>query len=237
VSLQYANENLVIVVAGCSGSGKSTVANLILLNTDFSCRFVYDPSGEYAERFGMRPCRTAAEVEASIPTGWVIYDPTFYFPGSDIAGTEAAEKSFNAFCEAVWVKSRGLRGQKILLADEIWKFCSPNFMPVPLMAIIQNGRKHGIGLLATTQKPNKMNETIIGEATEFISFRLEGRLLLQSLERNMETFPVRDLPALLLEDKRRSHCIAQNRRSGVARRYEMDFTAGKLRRLTTSDRV
>lgn len=231
MALQYANENLAIVVAGCSGSGKSTVANLILLNGAFTCRFIFDPSGEYAERFGRRACHTAAEIRAAIPTGFVIINPTFLFPGSDIAGTEASQLAFEKTCEMVWLLSRDIRGQKIFLADEIWKFCTPNFMPVALMAIIQNGRKHGIGLLATTQKPNKMNETIIGEATEFIGFRLEGRLLLQSLERNMETFPTRDLSGLVLVDKVKSHCIAQNRRSGVVRRYELDFKTGKLKRL------
>lgn len=237
MSLQYDKENLVIVVAGCSGSGKSTVANLILLNGEFTCRFIYDPSGEYAERFGIRPCHTAAEIRAAIPTGWVIINPTFLFPQSDIAGTEASEVAFDKVSEMVWIESRNIRGQKIFLADEIWKFCSPNFIPVGLMAIIQNGRKNGIGLLATTQKPNKMNESIIGEATEFIGFRLEGRLLLQSVARNMETFPTGDLPALTLINKVRSHCIAQNRRSGIVRRYELDFPTGKLRRLTTSVHV
>ena len=231
MSLQHANENLCLVVAGCSGSGKSTLANLILLNSPFTVRFVFDPSGEYAERFGIRAVTTPAELRAAIETGWVIYDPRFLFPGSDIATTEASQLAFEKFCEFVWVVSRQIRGQKILMADEIWKFCSPNYIPTGLMAIIQNGRKNGIGLLATTQKPNKMNETIIGEATEFIGFRLEGRLLLQSLERNMETFPVRDLTSLELVDKVRSVCIAQNRRSGIVKRYELDFPTGKFRRL------
>lgn len=231
MALQFANENLVIVVSGCSGSGKSTVANLILINCDFSVRFVFDPSGEYAARFQRRPCQTAAELNASIATGWVIFDPTLIFPGSDIAGTEASQLAFEKFCEFAWLKSRDLPAQKILLADEIWKFCSPNKMPIPLMAIVQNGRKNGLGLLATTQKPNRMNETIIGESTEFISFRLEGRNLLKSVEENMETFPARELPALLLVDKQRAHCLAQNRRSGCVLRYELDFKSGKLSRL------
>ena len=102
---------------------------------------------------------------------------------------------------------------------------------MPLAAIIQNGRKNGIGLLATTQKPNKLNETILGEATEFIGFKLEGRNLLKSLEDNMESFPTRDLPGLILHDNFRSQCLAQNRRSGCVRRYELDLVTLKLKRV------
>jgi DNA helicase HerA-like ATPase len=231
MALQFANENLVLVIAGCSGSGKSTVAICWLLNAKLTCRFIFDPSGEYAIRFNRRPVTTAAELRAAIGTGWVIYDPKHLFPGSDIAGTDAASEAFSKFCEWAWIVSRDIPGQKILMADEIWQFCSPNFIPIALRAIIQNGRKNGIGLLATTQKPNKMNETILGEATEFIGFRLAGRNLLKSLEDNIEIFPVHELPGLLLVDKVKSHCIAQNLRSGGLRRYELDFTTGKLTRL------
>lgn len=231
VSLQLANSNLVIVVAGRSGTGKSTVANLIVLNSGFSCVFIFDPEGEYAGRFQRRACQTVAELNAAIATGWVIFDSTFLFPGSDIAETEQSQAAFKNFCEWVWTKAPAINGQKILVADEIWKFCTPNFIPLSLRAIVQNGRKRGIGLLATSQKPNKMNETIIGEATEFIGFRLEGRNLLKCLEENMETFPVADLSSLLYVEKVKAHCIAQNRISGVQRRYELDFKTGKLRRL------
>ena len=221
-----------MVMTGCSGSGKSTIAIGYLLNENFSCRFLFDPSGEYAERLQRRAATNPAELLASIATGYVIFNPCVMFPGADIAGTEASQKAFTSFCEWAWIQSRKIPGQKILLADEIWQFCTPNQIPISLRAIVQNGRKAGLGLLATTQKPNKMNETIIGEATEFIGFRLEGRLLLKSLEDNFDgTFPVRDLPDLVLVDKVRSQCIAQNRRSKCIRRYELDFVSGKLRRL------
>jgi hypothetical protein len=224
--LQFANENLVLVVAGCSGSGKSTVAICYLLNAKLTCRFIFDPSGEYAIRFQQRACTTPEELNAAIGTGWVIFDPATLFPGDNVT-------AFKMFCEWAWTMSRDLPGQKILFADEIWQFCSPNAIPQPLAAICQNGRKNGIGLLVTTQRPNRMNEAIIGEATEFIGFRLVGSNKLDYLARNLDEFPVCDLPGLLLIDKVRSQCIAQNLRTGGVRRYELDFVTGKLKRTAT----
>ena len=224
MSLQYANENLVLVIAGCSGSGKSTIAVRYLNNARLTCRFIFDPSGEYAQKFERRACATGAELNAAIGTGWVIFDPHTVFPGEP-------EKAFTMFCEWAWTVSRKLRGQKILFADEVWKYCNPNAIPRNLALIVQDGRKHGIGLICTTQRPNRMNEAITGEATEFIGFRLVGENKLAYLERNLDEFPVRDLPRLHLVDKVRSQFIAQNLRSGGLRRYELDFRTWKIRKM------
>ncbi len=223
MTLQLANQNLVVVVAGCSGSGKSTFVICYLLNGKFTCRFIFDASGEYAERFKIRPCRTVAELNAAVTTGWVIFDPHFLFPGQP-------EKAFQNFCEWAWTISRGLSGQKILFADEVWKYCSPNAIPRTLALIVQDGRKHGIGLVCSTQRPNRMNEAIIGEATEFVGYRLTGTNKLDYLRRNLDEFPVDELPALRLVDKVESHFLAQNLRTGGIRRYVLDFVTGKTRR-------
>lgn len=222
--LQFANQNLVLCIMGCSGSGKSTVAICWLLNGKLTCRFIFDPSGEYAIRFQRRPCRTASELQAAIATGWVIFDPSLMFPGDNVT-------AFEKFCEWAWTVSRDIAGQKVVFGDEIWQFCNPNRIPQPLAAIVQNGRKNGVGLLCTTQRPNRMNEAIIGEATEVICFRLVGDNKLDYLRRNLDEFPVDELPRLALVDKVRSQCIAQNTRSGGVRRYELDFVSGKLKRM------
>ena len=231
MALNYTNSNEVLVAAGRSGSGKSTLANLILLNGNYTNRGIFDPEGEFAERLGQRPCSTVAELNASMGAGWTVFDPTRLFPGSDIAQTEASQRAFESFCEWYWVKAAQLPGRKILQADEIWKFCKPNFIPMSLRAIVQNGRKRGVGLLATTQTPNYMHETIIREATEFIGFRLEGRNLIKFLGDNMPNFPVSQLESLPFVENVHATCIAQNRLSGVARRYDLNFKTGRLTRL------
>jgi hypothetical protein len=220
--LQLKNKNLVVVVVGCSGSGKSTFAIRYLLNGKFSVRFIFDPRGEYAVRFKRRPCRVAAELRAAISTGYVIFDPHTLFPGEP-------QRAFEMFCDWSWTMSEKISGQKILFADEVWKFCSPNLIPKALSQIIQDGRKSGIGLLATTQRPNRLNEAIIGEATELVSFRLVGDNATDYLRKNCPEFPidggkdeigiiqpgVTQLPLL--------HYIAQNLESGGLARGVLKF--------------
>ncbi len=200
--LQFHNKNLCVIVVGCSGSGKSSYTIRYLANGKFNCRFIFDPSGEYAEKFKRRACTTANELRASIATGWVIFDPHTLFPGTP-------EKAFEMFCEWAWTMSAGFSGQKILFADEVWKFCSPNLVPKPLAQIVQDGRKKGIGLIATTQRPNRLNESLIAEATELVGFRLVGDNAIDYLRKNCPEFPGDDLSKLPM-----LHYIAQNLQSG-----------------------
>jgi hypothetical protein len=120
------------------------------------------------------------------------------------------QRAFEMFCEWAWTMSTKMSGQKILFADEIWKVCSPNLLPKPLAQIIQDGRKSGIGLLATTQRPNRLNETIIAEATELVSFHLNGTNALDYLRKNCDEFPVEKLSSLPT-----LHYIAMNLKSGA----------------------
>jgi len=222
--LQFANQNFVFVVAGCSGSGKSTFAIRYLNNAKLTCRFIFDTSGEFSNKFARRACQTAEELRAAVVTGWVIFDPHFLFPGN-------SKKALEMFCEWAWVMSRGLSGQKMVYADEIWKYCNPNAIPEKLALICQDGRKHGVGLIVTTQRPNRLNEAIMGECTEFVGFNLVGSNKLDYLERNLDDYPVRELPNLVLIDRVRTQFIAQNIRSRALRRYEMDFVTQKIREL------
>ncbi len=209
--LQFHNANMVIVVAGCSNSGKSSYAIRWLNNARLTCRFIFDPSSEFAKKFQRRACSTVAELNAAMGTGWVIFDPHFIFPGD-------VERAFVMFCEWAWTMSARFPGQKALLADEIWKFCSPNFVPKPLALIVQDGRKHGIGLICTTHRPNRLNELIMGEATEFVGFHLSGSNKLDYLKRNCDEFPIDDLPKLPL-----LHYVAQNLQTGGIFRGALKF--------------
>lgn len=175
--LQLDAKRACTLLTGKSGSGKSTFALRYLLNAPgLAARFLFDPEGEFSQRLKVSAASEAKDLEADLATGWVLFDPHTMFPGD----TGAA---FRFFCEwAFTVSSRG-RGRKVLLVDEVWKYCSPQSIPAELALCIQTGRKRGLDCMFATQRPNRLNGSILGEATEVVSFRLQEESALQAVER------------------------------------------------------
>lgn len=79
-----------------------------------------------------------------------------------------------------------------------------NFIPTegetaatrPLLTLVTQGRQPGISLVFITQRPNKLNETVIAQSDLVISHRLTSKPDLDALSQIMQTY--------LLEDIRRS---------------------------------
>lgn len=165
--LDIAARPSVTLIAGRSGSGKSTFALRYLLNASgVSVRFVFDPRGEYAQRLRLPPQRTPLELEVGIRRGWCLW-------GTDLFPGDSAE-AFLSFCAVVWEYAAAMSGRKIVLIDEVWKYCSPQRIPDELAAIVQEGRKVGLEPVFLTQRPNRLNESILGEVTECVAFPLTG---------------------------------------------------------------
>ena len=171
--LQLQNKSDVVIVAGVSGSGKSTFTIRHMLNAPLACRFVFDPRGEYAARLKMEACYTAEELHAAIPGGWIVFSPHQLYPGFD-DNSEIAERAFFDFCKFAFAVSPGIAGQKCFYVTEAWQYCNPYKIPAPFARIAQDGRKNGLGLMIDTQRPNKLNESILNEAKEWVCFRLRG---------------------------------------------------------------
>lgn len=156
------------LLAGRSGSGKSTFARRYLRNTRAAVRLIWDDQGEYAAAFRLRPANSVEDLERDVPSGWVCFDPSTLFPGNPAAG-------FAFFCDwAFQVAGRG-PGRKVVLVDEVWRFCSPHAIPPELALVVQTGRKWELETVFATQRPQRINESILGEATEAVSFHLIGR--------------------------------------------------------------
>jgi hypothetical protein len=66
----------------------------------------------------------------------------------------------------------------VFLADEVWRWCSPQNIPVELATIAQMGRVEGLELCVATQLPHKIHASVTGQATEVVAFRLDETLAL-----------------------------------------------------------
>jgi hypothetical protein len=170
----------VTICAGISGFGKSTFGLRYLANADLAVRFLFDPDpgefnpelGEFADRLGLPPARTPYELALALCQGWVAFDPHYMFPGM-------MREAFEWFCEFCWDMSAAVPGKKILVADEIWNYQTPQGIPRELAAIVQSGRKRGLHLMANIQEPNRLNSSILNGVSEFVCFRLQSELALK----------------------------------------------------------
>lgn len=153
-----------------------------------ACRFVFDDLGQVAARLKLPHASTAAELEAALATRWVVFNPHRMFPG-DAAG------AFRFFCQWSFDCSRRGQGKKVFLADEVWRWCSPQAIPKELATLAQMGRAENLELMTATQLPHKIHASITGQATEIVTFRLDEDLALNSLrELKANSDQVKSLP-------------------------------------------
>lgn len=171
-----------------TGSGKTTFGLRYLLNVPAVCRFVFDDRGQVAFRLGVKPCFTALDLEKALSGRWVVFQPGRMFPGR-------LTEAFRFFCH--WAYSASCRGdgKKVFMADEIWRFCTPQHIPLELAILAQEGRAENLELFVCTQVPHKLNSSIIGQATEAVCFRLDEPLAWGAVrELGFDKERVRNLP-------------------------------------------
>jgi hypothetical protein len=171
-----------------TGSGKTTFALRYLLNVQAACRFVFDDLGQVASRLRVRHCSTASELESALASRWVVFNPHRMFPGQ-------MPEAFQFFCNWAYAASGRGPGKKVLLVDEVWKWCSPNAIPRELATVAQTGRAEHLELVVATQLPHKVHASITGQSTELVCFRLDERLALSAIaELGADPEKVRILP-------------------------------------------
>lgn len=174
--LQFDAKIVVTLIAGSSGSGKTTMAirNLVS-DRKLTTRFIFDNRSEFSQRLGLPNAETPEEMTMATEDGFCLFAPGAMFPGNPAS-------ALRYFCKFAFDTSFHLPGRKLLLIDEVWKFCNPNSIPQELSECIQEGRKHGLEMMFLTQRPNRLNEAILNEVTELICFNMRGENARECLE-------------------------------------------------------
>ena len=172
--MQFEHKRSVTAVCGLSGTGKSTFALRYIVNAVLACRFLFDPEGEFADRLAIRPASQFYDLQRQFIQGTVVFDPHGMFPGRLI-------DAFCFFCDLAFTWSERIEGRKVLVVDEVWKYCKPGSIPDELALVCQTGRKRGLGLMVNTQRPNLLNGSILNEVSEMVCFRLQEENALEKV--------------------------------------------------------
>ena len=165
------------LIVGMTGSGKTTFVNRYLLNDNAAaCRFIFDDLNRMAPRLKLSACYSQAQLETSLATRWSAFNPARLFPGD-------TKNAFRWWCRWVFhVAGRG-PGKKMVVIPEVWRHCNPDSIPPELALLAQAGRELHVELIADTQRPELLNGSLVGAATEIVAFKLQSGEGLKSLDR------------------------------------------------------
>lgn len=188
--LSFGAKRFIVVCAGAGQTGKSTFALRLLVNGNYTVRFIFDPENEAAQRLGLEPTRTLYDLAAHLARGWILFDPEVLFGGDHAT-------AFESFCEWVFEKSSNIPGEKILWVPEVWKYMSSQSIPPSLANCIRTGRKRRLHMIFDSQLANKLHGDLKAECSEFVAFRqTDDKPLAFCEERGLNREEVKLLPDL-----------------------------------------
>jgi hypothetical protein len=167
-----------ILIAGNSGTGKSTFATAVLLNSPATYKFVYDWEGEMTERIGFAPAHDADGLFEQLAKGWCIFNPDKMFPPEDTEDPGAAGLAW--FTDWVFMVKKAINEEDkangrpfsvgLFFCDELQDLCDAHSMPRGLRTILERGRRQGIDTLLAAQQPNVIHNRARNQITELVAF-------------------------------------------------------------------
>lgn len=188
------------LVLGRTGSGKTIFVRRLALNAaNVACRFVFDWNDRFTfdwqgHKLALPTCADTAAMNRALASRWVIYNPAREFPGCAFdrkIGLEALKH----FCRYVRHTAKGGPGRKLVCIAELWMFCTEDSIPAELAMLAQDGRSDGVEFVFDTQRPERLNPSIVGAATEIVCFRLDEKQALKSVaSMGQDAEAVRALP-------------------------------------------
>lgn len=205
--IDLGTKRAVKVIAGLPRYGKGTFMVRYLLNADLSVRFIYDPEpgefrrdiNEFADRLKLEPTVSPFDLAKHLVTGWVAFDPHTLFTGQP-------DEGLDFFCDWAWHKGIQIPGRKAVVIDEVYRYCSPNYIPDGLKNLAFSGSKHDIELFLLSQEPNRLHSSIKTAMSEIVCFRLQDKGLDFAQDNGFNRDEIANLPPL--------HFVALNKDSG-----------------------
>jgi len=175
------------LIVGQSGHGKSVYQIRAAIGDKSRVKFVFDHKSEFHQRAGAPQCATPDQIEAALPTGWVVFNPHVLFPGR-------LPDAFRFFCDFAWQMSFDLGFQKLFVADEL-SLLTDSQAPDELCRIMEDGRSVALDCLLTNHGPNTLHNRIRGQFSEVVSFYLRSNPAVEVMESEygFEPDPIRAL--------------------------------------------
>lgn len=176
-----------IIVPGRTGYGKTIFVRRLCWNTpdvsgrfvfDWNDRFTYDWNGQKIP--GLHSCYSHADLNDALGTRWGIYNPGREFPGA-VLDRKVGLAALRHFLRYVRTVAKGGPGRKLVCIAEMWNFCNEDSIPAELAMIAQDGRSDRVTFVFDTQRPELLNGSLVGAATEIVCFRLDEKAALRAV--------------------------------------------------------
>lgn len=151
-------------IIAAPGSGKTIITKRLLREAGQAAPLVWSPKEHldgYAPEFGRRVEADAGELLDLVREG----RGAVYVPRRDSA--ELLEQQFSFFCGLAFAA-----GNRRVLVEEMSLVATSRASPPRWTLLVTEGRGHGLALIATTQRPQLCDASLLDAATEIYCGRL-----------------------------------------------------------------
>lgn len=164
-----------VCVTGISGTGKSTLLEKLIRRENARWIFIFDhKQGDFARRFGVKPCYTLNDLQSAVKRGGVvIFDPAEFTLDDapkeirdEFSGLMRVPAAWAFFCKFVWEVSQVIKGKKILATDELDFLVDATSEPEDLTLILDQGRTFQIDCFFICQAMNGIHNQVRKQITE-----------------------------------------------------------------------
>lgn len=175
---KFDHKSLKVMVAGVSGTGKTTLFEKLIRSEKSPRKFFFDHQGEFSLRFELKPIFGVNELPEAFGSGGnICFDPVKEFAGK-------SPEAFEFFSDLIFETIQNCKGRKIFICDEIQMLCDPHEIPEGLMKILDTGRRYQTDCFFITNALNGIHNRVRNQITMLYAFRMVEKNSLKFCEEN-----------------------------------------------------